>query len=117
MHLTLDRRLAGSKGSFFVRAKGQELASLDISEGDYLLVEPAAAGELVEGSIVVARVDGGPSFYRFSKKGKGVFLTSPEGDGSPKAIEDPEKLHLIGRVVALYRRLDGASILVSATAH
>ncbi|MCH7932431.1 MAG: repressor LexA [Gemmatimonadetes bacterium] len=117
MHLTLDRRLAGSKGSFFVRAKGQELASLDISEGDYLLVEPAAVGELVEGSIVVARVDGGPSFYRFSKNGKGVFLTSPEGDGSPKAIEDPEKLHLIGRVVALYRRLDGASILVSATAH
>ena len=117
MHLTLDRRLAGSKGSFFVRAKGQELASLDISEGDYLLVEPTAVGELVEGSIVVARVDGGPSFYRFSKNGKGVFLTSPEGDGSPKAIEDPEKLHLIGRVVALYRRLDGASILVSATAH
>ena len=117
MHLTLDRRLAGSKGSFFVRAKGQELASLDISEGDYLLVEPAAVGELVEGSIVVARVDGGPSFYRFSKNGKGVFLTSPEGDGSPKATEDPEKLHLIGRVVALYRRLDGASILVSATAH
>ena len=117
MHLTLDRRLAGSKGSFFVRAKGQELASLDISEGDYLLVEPAAVGELVEGSIVVARVDGGPSFYRFSKNGKGVFLTSPEGDGSPKAIEDPEKLHLIGRVVALYRRLDGASILVSVTAH
>ena len=117
MHLTLDRWLAGSKGSFFVRAKGQELASLDISEGDYLLVEPAEVGELVEGSIVVARVDGGPSFYQFSKNGKGVFLTPPEGNGSPKAIEDPGKLHLIGRVVALYRRLDGASILVSATAH
>ena len=117
MHLTLDRRLAGSKGSFFVRAKGQELASLDISEGDYLLVEPAEVGELVEGSIVVARVDGGPSFYKFSKNGKGIFLTPPEDNGSPKAIEDPEKLHLIGRVVALYRRLDGASILVSATAH
>ncbi len=117
MHLTLDRRLAGSKGSFFVRAKGQELASLDISEGDYLLVEPAEVGELVEGSIVVARVDGGPSFYQFSKNGKGILLTSPEGKSSPKAIDDPEKLHLIGRVVALYRRLDGASILVSVTAH
>ena len=31
--------------------------------------------------------------------------------------EDPDNLHLIGRVVALYRRLDGASILVSTTAH
>ena len=82
-------------------------------------VQPAvvALGRPVEGSIVVARVDGGPSFYQFSKNGKGVFLTPLEGNGSPKAIEDPEKLHLIGRVVALYRRLDGASILISATAH
>ncbi len=56
MHLTIDRRLAGSKGSFFVRARGQDLASLDITDGDYLLVEPAAVYELEEGSIVVSRV-------------------------------------------------------------
>ncbi len=117
MHLTLDRRLAGSKGSFFVRARGRELESLDINEDDYLLVEPAEVHELVEGSIVVARVGGGPSFYEFSKNGSGVSLTPVEGDGPTKAIEDPEKLHLIGRVVALYRRFDGASILVSTTAH
>ena len=117
MHLTLDRRLAGSKGSFFVRAKGRELASLDISDGDYLLVEPAAIEELVEGSIVVARIDGGPSFYEFSKNGRSVFLTPAEGNGPPTPIENPEDVHLIGRVVALYRRLDDASILVSTTAH
>lgn len=117
MHLTLDRRLAGSKGSFFVRAKGQELAAFDISEGDYLLVEPTEVGELVEGAIVVARVDGGPSFYEFSKNGRGIYLKPAEGDGPKTVIEDPEKLHLIGRVVALYRRFDDASILVSTTAH
>ncbi len=117
MHLTLDRRLAGSKGSFFVRAKGQQLASLDISDGDYLLVEPAEVGELVEGAIVVARVDGGPAFYEFSKNGRGLYLTPAEGEGPATAIDDPEKLHLIGRVVALYRRFDDASILVSTTAH
>ena len=104
MYLTLDRRLAGSKGSFFVRAQGQKLASLDISE-------------LVEGAIVVARVDGGPSFCEFSKNGRAVNLTPAEGNGPARAIEDPEKLHLIGRVVALYRRFDDASILVSTTAH
>ena len=117
MHLTLDRRLAGSKGSFFVRAQGQKLASLDISEGDYLLIEPVEIEELVEEAIVVARVDGGPSFYEFSKNGRAVNLTPAEGNGPARAIEDPEKLHLIGRVVALYRRFDDASILVSTTAH
>ncbi len=117
MHLTLDRRLAGSKGSFFVRARGPDLESLDIHEGDYLLVEPAAVEELVEGSIVVARVDGSPSFYEFSQNGRSVCLTPAKGDGKATVITDPEDLHLIGRVVALYRRLDDASILVSTTAH
>ena len=117
MHLTMDRRLAGSKGSFFVRANGQELASLDISEGDYLLVEPVGVDDLDEGSVVVARVDGGPSFYQFSRNGRAVYLTPAGSDEPPTAIEDPDRLHLIGRVVALYRRFDDASILVSPTAH
>ncbi len=117
MHLTMDRRLAGSKGSFFVRANGQELASLDISEGDYLLVEPVGVDDLVEGSVVVARVDGGPSFYQFSRNGRAVYLTPAGSDEPATAIEDPDRLHLIGRVVALYRRFDDASILVSPTAH
>ena len=117
MHLTMDRRLAGSKGSFFVRASGQELATFDITEGDYLLVEPTVVEDVVEGSVVVARVKGGPSFYQFSRNGNAVYLT-PAGGGEPAtAIEDPDRLHLIGRVVALYRRFDGASILVSTTAH
>ena len=93
------------------------MESLDINEGDYLLVEPAAVGELVDGSIVVARVDGSPSFYQFSKNGRSVYLTPAKGDGKATVIKDPEELHLIGRVVALYRRLDDASILVSTTAH
>ena len=117
MHLTMDRRLAGSKGSFFVRSTGQELAALDINEGDYLLVEPSSVDDLVEGTIVVARVEGGPSFYEFSRNGKAIFLKPAGGDEPATAVEDPERLHLIGRVVALYRRLDGASILVSTTAH
>jgi hypothetical protein len=44
-------------------------------------------------------------------------LTPTKGDEPATAIEDPEKLHLIGRVVALYRRFDDASIMVSTTAH
>jgi repressor LexA len=117
MHLTVDRRLAGSKGSFFVRAVGQELESHGMNEGDYLLIEPTSVGELDEGTVVVARVKGGPSFYEFSKNGKAIYLTPTKGDEPATTIEDPEKLHLIGRVVALYRRFDDASIMVSTTAH
>jgi repressor LexA len=117
MHLTMDRRLAGSKGSFFVRAKGPELANLDLSEGDYLLVEPTEVGEVKEGTVVVARLDDGTSFYEFSRNGSAVYLKPAKGDGEVRTIDQPEKLHLIGRVVALYRRFDDASIVVSTTAH
>ena len=72
---------------------------------------------MVEGAIVVAGVEGGPSFYEFSKNGCGVSLKPAEGDGPATAVEDPEKLHLIGRVVALYRRFDDGSILANSTAH
>ena len=117
MHLTMDRRLAGAKGSFFVRAKGADFASLGISEGDYLLVEPASVEELADEAIVVARVEGGPSFYEFARNGRGVYLTPVRGGEPATDVEDPSRLQLIGRVVALYRRLDDATILVSTTAH
>jgi repressor LexA len=117
MHLTLDRRLAGAKGSFFVRATGPGFSSLGIDEGDFLLIEPATVDEVAEKSIVVARIEGGPSFYEFSRNGRGVYL-SPVLEGGPAtAVEDPSRLQLIGRVVALHRRMDDATILVSTTAH
>ena len=116
MHLTMDRRLAGAKGSFFVRANGENFASLGIEEGDYLLIEPTMVEELTEQAIVVARIEGAPSFYEFSRNGRGVYLTPVLG-GQATAIEDPSRLQLLGRVVALYRRMDDATILVSTTAH
>ena len=117
MHLAMDRRLAGARGSFFVRAQGEELASLDIADGDYLLVEPAVVEQLAERSIVVARLDGAPSFYEFSGNGRGIYLTPARVGGQVTLIEDPSRLQLIGHVVALYRRMDDATILVSTTAH
>ncbi len=42
MFLTLDRRLAGEKGAFFVQARAEELAPSGCVEGDYILLEPPA---------------------------------------------------------------------------
>ena len=117
LHLTIDRRLAGAKGSFFVRAKAGEFTNGDVTEGDFLLIEPAKVEELAERGVVVARIGDEPSFYEFSRNGRGVKLTPVRAGTEATAIEDPGMLQLIGQLVALYRRLDGASILVSTTAH
>jgi SOS-response transcriptional repressor LexA len=117
MFLTMDRRLAGGKGSFFVRARGDELAVLGCLEGDYLLVEPVQVEDIEDGAVIVARIGSSSSYFRFSRNGDGIAL-QPVSSGEPAtAVEDPAKLSVLGRLVGLYRRMDQHAATVSVTAH
>lgn len=116
MHLSLDRRVAGAKGSFFVRARGEgQGSSADIRENDLLLVEPADLDELREGDLVAVKVDESPTFARFARSGSIVMLHN--GATAPLAVEDPSRLRVIGRVAALHRTMDGVSPVMSPVAH
>ena len=116
-HLTLDRRLVGEKGAFFVRARGDEPAPLNVMAGDYVLVEPAAAGQVDDGALVVARLDGDAAYYRFRNSGSSTVLEGFGRNGEKSVVDDPADLSLVGRVVAVYRRLDGATAPVELTTH
>lgn len=114
--LTIDRRLAGAKGSFFVRSNGADLASLGVSEGDYLLIEPAEHGAVEDGQVVVARLGPEPDFYRLYHEGQGLELKRLSGN-EKTVVETASDLDLVGRVTLLFRRMDGLPTVVSATAH
>ena len=116
-YLSLDRRLAGGRGSYFVRAKGDELQLLGVLEGDYLLIEPIEPESLVDGDVVVVRSPERPHFLRVSRNGRGVALQSLRPGGEGSVFEDPLSVPLLGKVSALFRRLDGESQRVSLTAH
>jgi repressor LexA len=117
MFLTIDRRLAGGKGSFFVRAHGDELAVLGCLDGDYLLVEPAQVEEVQDGAVIAARIGTTSSYYRCSRNGEGIAL-QPVGSGEPATVvEEPSKLRVFGRLAGLYRRMDQQLPSVSVTAH
>jgi len=116
-HLTVDRRLGGVKGSFFVRAQQAAVALMGGDEGDYLLIEPAAVADMPDGAFVVARPGGGaPGYFRLEQNGVGLRL-QPLSGGEAMHIEDPARLQLVGRVTALYRRLDGPATPTSLTPH
>ncbi len=117
-NLTMDRRLTGSKGSFFVRARGDEAAVLGVQDGDYLLVEPVSVDEIADQAIIVARPGGGaPGYHRFTRNGSGIYLQSLRG-GTPVLVEEVARLNLIGRVSAIFRRMDGpAGAATNLTAH
>ncbi|HUP52034.1 MAG TPA: S24 family peptidase [Longimicrobiales bacterium] len=110
MHMSIDRRLGGENGCFFVRAGSGDLAMLGVAEGDFVLISPVALDEVEEGSIVVARVGSGTLFHRFSRNGKGLHLEALRPGGETTVVEDPARLRLIGRVSGLYRRIDAAAL-------
>ncbi len=111
MHVSIDRALGGTRGSFFVRAGSGDLAVLGVSPGDFVLVSPVGLEDVEDGNVVVARVGGDSVFHRFSRNGKGLHLEALKPGGDTTIVEDAEGLRLIGRVTGLYRRMDDAASL------
>ena len=115
--LTLDRKLAGEKGAYFVQARAQELASLGCLEGDYILFQPASLADLPEGAIIAAKVEGKADYYRFSRNAGTVRLFQLAGKGSPVTVDNSTSVLLLGRVIGMYRRMDHLPAAVTAIAH
>jgi len=115
--LTLDRRLAGENGAFFVQARAEELAPLGCVEGDYILLEPSNVSELPEGVIVAAKVEGQAGYYRFARNDKGVRLHPLTGRGTVTEVDGTASIVLLGKVTGMYRRMEHLPAAVTAIAH
>lgn len=119
-YLTIDRELAGAKGSFFVRAQAGDAAVMGVEEDDWVLVAPVQIDQIDDGAVVVVRTEGRPGFYRFERSDDGPTIEAlgPAGDGSGTTVFDPAEMELLGRVSALFRRMDGVRRApTSLTAH
>lgn len=117
LHLSIDRRLAGGKGCFFVRAGAGDLALLGVAEGDFVLIEPTAIAEIADGQIVVARDGTGSWFHRLGRNGTGMQLESLSPGAGTTVVEDPARLLVLGRVTAFYRRMEDGAGALNLTQH
>lgn len=117
LHLSIDKRLAGRNGVFFIRAGAGDLAVLGIAEGDYVLVEPVELSEVDDGAVVVARTGTGHWYHRVAHNGTGVQLESLNPGGDVTVVDDPASLYLVGRVTAFYRRMDQSPGALNLTQH
>ena len=107
MFLTLDRRLAGDKGAFFVQARAEELAPLGCMEGDYILLEPASIGDLTEGCHRGSQGGrAGRVLPVLPERQDGVAPTPRGKELAPRRWTTPDPLVLLGRVTGMYRRMD-----------
>lgn len=117
VYLAVDRRLAGAKGCYFVRARGEMYAELGIHDGTLLLIEPASGRTPAHGDLVVVRAAAGPALVRIEDRDGQVLLHPASGDGPPARVGSVDELDVLGQVTATYRRLDGAPVTPSPTAH
>ncbi len=116
-YYSLDRRLAGPKGSYFVRVRGDAFSALEVGEGDFLLVEPAERGQVRDGDWVVLRRPEGPALFRYGRNGRHHFLEPARRGADPLAFEREEDLEVMGRLVGVHRRFGDTAVPVRATAH
>ncbi|NNK62634.1 MAG: hypothetical protein HKO98_05425 [Gemmatimonadetes bacterium] len=116
--MTLDRRLAGAKGSFMARVRGDELAVLGVGEGDWAILEPAELTDVLDGEVVAVEVGGTPAAYRrVSRNGRGVYVQGLRASDAALLFEEPGSIRVVGRVAGFVRRFDGPAAPASLTAH
>lgn len=104
----LDRKLVGSADAFMLEVKGDSMSGMGILSGDSVIVEPADEGDLVNGDVVAARVDGDATVKRYFANGGQVVLEPANSDYAPVLVHDHNDFTVLGRVTGLYRRLTRA---------
>jgi repressor LexA len=101
----LDRKLAGTSGTFMVAMEGDSLVSDGIRDGDLLVVDPVAAERVEDGDIVVARVDGRRTVRRVWHNSRDSLLHSGHRARSHERVREGAEPVYEGRVTSIVRRL------------
>lgn len=102
---SIDRHVARTGGTFFLRIRGDSMINAAIREGDLALIRPQAVAK--NRDIVVAMVDGEATLKRFYRE-DGVIRLQPENPNYPPIIisDEGSEVTIIGKVVGIYRPLE-----------
>jgi len=91
-------------GTFFVRAAGDSMLQAGILPGDILVVDRTL--EPIDGSIVIAAVDGEFTVKHINFDGNSVRLVAANPEYQPIMIEDGSELRLFGVITATIHQFD-----------
>jgi repressor LexA len=106
--LRLDPALLGGGQHFALRVQGDSMVGAGIEDGDYVIVRQQE--QALTGDIVIALLGEEVTVKRLRKRGKTMLLEAANAAYAPipLARQSPPP-RILGKVVGLYRRLDGRS--------
>jgi repressor LexA len=101
-YLSMDRTIAASGGSFYLRIRGDSMKNAGMLPGDLVLIRPQASAE--NGDVVVALVDGEATVKRFFRE-KDAIRLQPENEHLEPILISPDvtDFTIIGKVMSLFR--------------
>lgn len=104
-YYSIDRNVARSGGTFFLRVKGDSMINAAIRDGDLALVRPQkTAGNR---DIVVALVDGEATLKRFYREERQIRLQPENPNYDPIIVgAGTVEVAIVGKVVGIYRSLE-----------
>ena len=104
-YYSIDRNVARSGGTFFLKVKGDSMINACISDGDLALIRPQETAQ--HRDIVVAMVDGEATLKRFYPEKDSIRLQPENPNYNPIIIREGEaEVTIIGKVVGVYRSLE-----------
>lgn len=100
--LPLPSSFAGEE-TFILRVKGDSMIEAGILDGDFVVVRQQRAAN--DGDIVVAMIDDEATVKRFFRDGARVRLQPENAAMEPIYADEHTDFAILGKVVALFRRL------------
>jgi repressor LexA len=104
--LPLPKDLIGDVPHFALNVKGESMIGAGILDGDLAVVRvqpDAANGEIVAAQVTGPTGEAEATVKRFRRTGGRILLQPENPEMEP--IEAPESLRILGKVVAIFRRL------------
>lgn len=104
-HYSIDRTVARSGGTFFLKVKGDSMIGAAIREGDLALIRPQATAQ--DRDIVVALVDGEATLKSFYREADHIRLQPENPAFEPIVVRSGEgEVTIIGKMVGLFRSVE-----------
>ena len=102
--IALDRSLAGSDETFFLRVKGDSMIGEGIKDGDLALVSPQSVVE--SGEIAVVLIDDEATVKRVYRDGESLRLQPANPTMEPVVVARGEgRVTIVGKVVGIFRQM------------
>jgi repressor LexA len=104
-YYSIDRTVARSGGTFFLKVKGDSMIDAAIREGDLALIRPQTTA--LDRDIVVALVDGEATLKRFYRGVDHIRLQPENSAFEPIIITSGHaEVTIIGKMVGLFRSVE-----------